>query len=140
MHRAFVALFGALPATILGSLAAGMSFGGLRSLLGLELSGGLFFMWGALGLAGVAGFWLAVIEGPHSRGAAPLIVCGLIADAALIGLTIRGGFYAGPGMSSSQSLSLRAMEFVYCLLAVSPFVVGILYVVRRLLGAHPEPA
>jgi hypothetical protein len=70
VYRALVALFGALPATVLGSLAAGVTFGGLRALASADLSGGVFMVWGALGLAGVAGLWLAAIEGPFARGAA----------------------------------------------------------------------
>ncbi len=134
VYRALVALFGAVPATVLGSLAAGVTFGGLRALASADLSGGVFMVWGALGLAGVAGFWLAAIEGPFPRGAAWLIGCGLIADAVLIGLTVRGG------LSSGMPLRLTTTEVVYCLLAVSPFVVGALYVVRCLLGSRPEPA
>ena len=89
--------------------------------------------WGTL--AGVAGLWLAAIEGPFARGAAWLIGCGLIAGMlVLIGLTVRGG------LSSGMPLRLTSTEVVYCLLSVSPFVVGALYVARRLLGSQPEPA
>src|SRR2546425_12648923 len=133
LYRALVVLFGGLPATVLGSLAIGVMFGGLRSLASGEFSGVLFFVWGVLGLAGVAGLWLAVIEGPHAGGAASLIACGVIAEAVLIGLTVRGG------LSSGTLLRLTSTEVVYCLLAASPFAVGTSYVARRLFGPHDEP-
>jgi len=139
LYRSLVALFGALPATVLGSLALGVTFGGLRMLISAELSGGLFLIWGALGLAGVAGLWLAVLEGPHSRGAAFLIACGLIADAVLIALTVRGGLYGSADASPTRSASSTTIETVYCLLAVCPFVVGTLYVARRLTSRRQAP-
>ena len=72
---------------------------------------------------------------PAEMGPAEIsAVCGLIADAVLIGLTIRGG------LSSGMPLRLTTAEVEYGLLPASPFVVGALYAARRLFGSQPEPA
>jgi|SRR2546426_358485 len=129
LYRALVVLFGALPATVLGSLAIGVMFGGLRSLASGEFSGVLFFVWGVLGLAGVAGLWLAVIEGPHAGGAASLIACGVIAEAVLIGLTVRGGLFVwhavaahlhGGRVLPPRRVSFRGRDVVRCAPLVWP--------------------
>jgi|SRR5215470_995847 len=130
LYRVLVTLFGALPATALGSFALGMAFGGLRMLTGAEFSGGLFAIWGLLGLAGVAGLWLAVLEGPHSRGAAGLIVCGLIAEAVLIGLMVFGDLQRAAHVVAAPSGSLRTIEIVSCLVGFSPFMVGAMYIAQ----------
>jgi hypothetical protein len=66
VSRVLIVLFGAVPASVLGSFAVGVTFGGLRSLASAEASGSLFLVRGLLGLLGLAGLWLAVLVGPGS--------------------------------------------------------------------------
>ncbi len=62
MWRSVIVILGALPASVLGSFAIGVIFGGIRSLASAEAVGALFVAWGILGIAGAAGLWLAAIE------------------------------------------------------------------------------
>jgi hypothetical protein len=125
MWKSLIEVLGALPATVLASFAAGVIFGGIRSLASAEPSGALFVTWGLLGIAGAAGLWLAAIEGALSRVAAVLIGCGLAADAALVALPLVGG-------PQSVPFRLRSPGITYWLLTVLPFSVGAIYVGRVL--------
>jgi hypothetical protein len=121
MQLTAVAILGALPATVLGSFALGMVFGGFRNLASGDMRGALYAAWGLLGLAGIAGLWLAVIKGPRSVVAAVLIGCGLVAAAIVV---------------SFPPLSLRHAGVGGWLVVALPFAVGAVYLGRVLVSAR----
>jgi hypothetical protein len=126
ISRFLIALFGALPASVLGSFAGGVTFGGLRSLASVEASGSLFMVWGLLGLIGLAGLWLAVLVGPGSSVASALIACGLAADAVL--------FF--PVLTNAASGTPVSLHAAYVLLLTLPFLVGVAYICHAVLRAR----
>src|SRR5918996_2979990 len=133
VSRLLIVLIGALPATVLGSFAVGVTFGGLRSLASAEAGGSLFLAWGLLGLTGVAGLWLAALVGPGSLVASWLIGCGLAADAILIFLTLTN---AAP----STHIAPSALDATYVALLTLPFLVGAAYVCHAGLHARRDDA
>ena len=127
--RLLIVVFGALPASVLGSFAVGVAFGGFRTLGSFEISGALFVGWALLGLTGVAGLWLAAILGPGSRTAAGLIACGLAADGVLLWLI---------AANSASTTSPRAgnLDRAYVALVGVPFLVGAAYICHALICAR----
>jgi hypothetical protein len=136
MCRLLIVILGALPASLLASFAVGVAGSGARSLASAEPSGALFMAWGILGIAGTAGLWLAVIEGPAIEGpfpriAAVLIGCGLAADAVLLGVPLFHGALSARFLRGPE-------DIIYWGLTVPPFVVGAVYVGRIVF--HKLPA
>jgi hypothetical protein len=129
ISRFLIALFGALPASVLGSFAGGVTFGGLRSLASVEASGSLFMVWGLLGLIGLAGLWLAVLVGPGSSVASALIACGLAADAVLF-------FPVLTNAASGTPVTPSSLHAAYVLLLTLPFLVGVAYICHAVLRAR----
>jgi len=58
--RALAAIFGALPATALGVMAFAALIAGSQGFAADTFLAALFFVWGALGVVGVVGLWLAI--------------------------------------------------------------------------------
>ena len=133
MSRLLILLFGALPATVLGTLAIGITAGGLRSLASAEISGFLIFAWGLLGVVGVAGLWLAVLVGLGSPVASRLIACGLAADTVLFFLILRNAAAAPPVAISGRDAA------AFSLLTL-PFLVGVAYICHALRRDHRADA
>ena len=129
VSRLLIVLFGALPASVLGSFAVGVAFGGLQNLAGAEVSGALLIVWGLLGLTGLAGLWLAALIGPGSPVASGLIACGLAADAALLCLVLARVDSAAPS-------PLFSFDSAYVLLLALPFLVGVAYICHAVLHAR----
>jgi hypothetical protein len=127
--RLLIVVFGALPASVLGSFAVGVGFGGFRGLGSFEISGALFVGWTLLGLTGVGGLWLAAILGPGSRTAAGLIACGLAADAVLLGV-------AAANWASPASPGAGTLDRAYVALLSVPFLVGAAYICHALICAR----
>jgi hypothetical protein len=121
VSRLLIALVGALPATVLGSFAIGVVYGGIRMLATAEPGGLLLATWGLLGIIGVAGLWLAAISGPGSIVASLLIGCGLAAEAVLVYLAITNA-------ASAASFRLHCLEAAYAVLLTLPFLVGAAYI------------
>jgi hypothetical protein len=123
--RVLVAILWALPATALGVVAFPSVIYGSRMIVREELSGALMVVWCSLGVAGVAGLWLAAL-GHAARPATVLLACGLIADAPLVAVVAvtlaRGELSWFPG------------------LVLPPFIVGMVCVVRSLRGRVPRVA
>jgi hypothetical protein len=133
LSRLMIVLFGAVPGTVLGSFAVGVTFGGLRGLASAEASGALFVVWGLLGLLGLTGLWLAVLVGPGSPVASGLIACGLAADAALLVLVATNSASAAP-------IAHPGHDAAYVLLLTLPFLVGAAYICHAVLRARrPDP-
>jgi hypothetical protein len=126
-------LIGALAASVLGSFAVGVAFGGLQSLARAEASGSLFLLWGLLGLAGVAGLWLATLVGPGSLAAAGLMGCGLAADAILV-------FLICTNAPSVAPIILSGFDAAYVALVTVPFLVGAAYVCHAVVRARRPDA
>ena len=120
--RVLAAILGALPATALGVIAFMGVTAGIHGFTQYNAGAAVFLVWGSLGVAGVAGLWLAAL-GQDSRSATVLIVCGLIAAAPLVALGL---------------IAASASEPSWLLLAVLPFCVGVAYLIgtfrRRGLG------
>src|SRR5262245_56160436 len=127
------ALIGALAASVLGSFAVGVAFGGLQSLARAEASGSLFLLWGLLGLAGVAGLWLATLVGPGSLAAAGLIGCGLAADAVLVLLIGKDALSVAPIVPSG-------FDAAYAALVTVPFLVGTAYICHAVVRGRRSDA
>jgi CHASE2 domain-containing sensor protein len=81
--RVLMAVFGAVPATVLGIGAFMGAIAGGQGLTANWVQSLLLLAWGVLGVAGVVGLWLAVLD-RDPRLAVPLTACGLIAAAPLI--------------------------------------------------------
>src|SRR5262245_60795638 len=91
--RVLMAVLGALPATVLGG---GAFIGAIARGQGLTanwVQSAFLLTWGALGVAGVVGLWLAVLD-RDPRLAVPLTVCGLVAAAPLV-VGLAGAVFAG---------------------------------------------
>src|SRR5262245_51299299 len=127
--RLLIALFGALPASVVGSFAVGVTFGGLRSLARAEISGSLFVVWGLLGLLGLAGLWLGVLVGPGSPAASGLIACGLAADAVLLVLVVTN-------TAPAALVDPVGLDAAYVLLLTLPFLVGAAYICHAVFRAR----
>jgi hypothetical protein len=123
--RVLVAVLGVLPATALGVVAVlGVIYGG-RMIVRVDLTGALLVVWGSLGVAGVAGLWLAAL-GRDARPAIVFVVCGLIAD--------------GP-LAVVAAVALAAGELSWLpVLIFPPFIVGVVYVVACLRGRLAQGA
>jgi hypothetical protein len=106
--RALAAIFGALPATALGVMAFAALIAGSQGFAADTFLAALFFVWGALGVAGVVGLWLAIFE-QTPRLAGSLTACGLIAVAPVVALAFAEAF---------------AGQASWLLLTVLPFGVG----------------
>jgi len=100
--RVWAALMGVLPATALGVMASMAVIAGSQGFATDKTLAALFLGWGALGVAGVVGLWLATLD-RNPRLATPLIVCGLMAVAPLV---VRGLAEALVGEASSLLLTL----------------------------------
>jgi hypothetical protein len=123
--RILVAVLGALPATALGVVAFPSVIYGSRMIVRVELSGALLVVWCSLGVAGVAGLWLAAL-GCAARPATALLACGLIADAPLVAVV---------------AVTLAAGELSWFpVLVLPPFIVGMACLVRSLRGRVPRVA
>lgn len=117
--RVVVAILGALPATALGVVAFPSVIYGSRMIVRVELSGALLVLWGSLGVAGIAGLWLAAL-GRDARPASVLLACGLIADAPLVAVV-------------TVTLVVDGLSWLP-VLVLSPFIVGMVCLVRGLRG------
>ena len=126
--RLLIALVGALPASVLGSFAVGVAYGGMRMLASAEPHGLLLVTWALLGIAGVAGLWLGAITGPGSNVAAALIGCGLAAEIVLIWL-------AATGAASSAPYTFRGLDAGYATFLSLPLLVGAAYICHALVRA-----
>jgi hypothetical protein len=124
-----ILLAGALPASVLGSFAVGVAYGGMRMLASAEAGGLWLLSWGLLGIIGVAGLWLGAISGPGSMVASALIACGLAAESVLIYLAITNG-------AGAASLGLSSLDAAHAALLTLPFLVGAAYICHALLRAH----
>jgi hypothetical protein len=114
--RVLGVIFGALPATLLGILAFMGVIAGSQALARKD-SGALFFLvWGALGVAGVLGLWLAAVS-QRSWVALALVVCGLVAVAPLVWAAVTQTLVGAPS---------------WLLLVVLPFAIGAAYVIDGL--------
>ena len=109
-----MAVLGALPSTVLGVGAFMGAIAGGRGLTANWMQSALLFTWGALGVAGAVGLWLGVL-GRDSRLAVALTVCGLIAALPLVAGLVMEAVAGGPPL--------------LLVLALSPFVCGVVYVV-----------
>jgi hypothetical protein len=108
------AILGALPATALGVLAFMGVIAGSQGFTRDKTGAALFLVWGVLGVAGAAGLWLGAL-GRDPRSAIPLTVCGLIAAAPLVAVGLAAAFVGEPS---------------WLLLAIFPFGIGAVYVIR----------
>jgi hypothetical protein len=123
--RVLVAVLGALPATALGVVAfLGVICGG-RMIVRVDLTGALLVVWGGLGVAGVAGLWLAAL-GRDARPAIVFVVCGLIADGPL-------------AVVVAAALATGELSWLPVFI-LPPFFVGLVYVVARLRGGAAHGA
>ena len=114
--RVLGVIFGALPATLLGILAFMGIIAGSQALARND-SGALFFLvWGALGVAGVLGLWLAAVS-QRSWVALALVVCRLVAVAPLVWAAVTQTLVGAPS---------------WLLLVVLPFGIGAAYVIDGL--------
>jgi hypothetical protein len=114
--RVLGVIFGALPATLLGILAFMGVIAGSQALARND-SGALFFLvWGALGVAGVLGLWLAAVS-QRSWVALALVACGLVAVAPLVWAAVAQTLVGAPS---------------WLLLVVLPFGIGAAYVIDGL--------
>ena len=107
-------VFGALPATLLGILAFMGVIAGSQALAQNNSGAWFFLVWGALGVAGVIGLWLATVS-QRSWVAIGLVACGLIAAAPLVRAAVAETFVGAPS---------------WLLLVVLPFVIGGAYVIN----------
>ena len=128
VSRLVIALLGALPASVLGSFAIGVVYGGMRMLATAEARGLLLVTWGLLGIIGVAGLWLAAISGPGSMVASLLIGSGLAAEVVLVYVAITHA-------ASAASFRLHGLEVAYAVLLTLPFLVGAAYIWHALVLA-----
>ena len=114
--RVLATILGALPATALGVIAFMGVAAGFQGFTRDKAGASLFVVWGGLGVAGVAGLWLAAL-GRDSTSATVLTVCGLIAATPLV---------------ASGVMVASAGELSWPLAAVLPFSVGVVHLVRTL--------
>jgi hypothetical protein len=114
--RVLAVVFGALPATLLGILAFMGVIAGSQGLPRNPAGAWIFLVWGALGVAGVIGLWLAAV-GERSSVAIALIACGLVAATPFVWAAVEEGLAGGPS---------------WLLLTVLPFGIGAAYIIDAL--------
>jgi hypothetical protein len=114
-------VFGALPATLLGILAFMSLIAGSQALARNVSGAWPFLVWGALGVAGVIGLWLAALS-QRSWVAIALVACGLVAVAPLVWAAVAAALV---GSAS------------WLLLVVLPFGIGAAYVIDGLRRSSP---
>jgi hypothetical protein len=119
--RVLGVIFGALPATLLGILAFMGAIAGGQVLSRNDPFGVFLLVWGALGVAGVIGLWLAAV-GQRSWVALALVACGLVAVAPLVWAAVVQTLVGAPS---------------WLLLVILPFGIGAAYVID---GLHRSSA
>jgi hypothetical protein len=119
--RVLGVLFGALPATLLGIVAFMSVIAGSQALVRNDSGAWFFLAWGALGVAGVVGLWLASVS-RRSWVAIVLIACGLIAVVPLVWAAVAAALVGAPS---------------WLLLVLFPFGIGVAYVIDGLRRGSP---
>jgi hypothetical protein len=120
--RVVSVVFGALPATLLGILAFTGVIAGSQALARSDSGAWLFLPWGALGVAGVIGLWLATLS-RRSWVAIALVGCGLIAVTPFVWAAVAQGLAGSPS---------------WLLLVVLPFGIGAAYIIDGLRQSLPR--